>query len=168
MQFFQKSALTKTSLFNSIYGQTMTTLSTLKLTNTKKPTTASPTMQRRQKLLKRIGEQILLARARANGADYTVTRYRSYTERDTGIRKQIETHKTIKAWWFTADNSKLSLQIKYGTSVIELAKNKPTIELNSTDELEATLLLIQRAVDSGELDSQIEAVSRHLRDNFVK
>ncbi len=146
----------------------MTTLSTLKLTNTKKPNTASPTQTSRLKLSKRLWEQIELARAEKLGTTFSVKRFRSYTERDTGIRKQIETHKTIKAWWFNADNAKLSLQIRYGTSVIELVKNKPTIELNSADELETTLLLIQKAVDSGELDSQIEAVSRHLRDNFVK
>jgi len=111
----------------------MTMLATLKLTNTKKPTTASPTQTRRLKLSKRLWEQIELVRAEKLGTAFSVKRFRSYTERDTGIRKQIETHKTIKAWWFTADNSKLSLQIKYGTSVIELAKNKPTNELNSAD-----------------------------------
>jgi hypothetical protein len=35
-------------------------------------------------------EQIELARAEKLGTTFSVKRFRSYTERDTGIRKQIE------------------------------------------------------------------------------
>ena len=101
------------------------------------------------------------------GSDYTTIKYKSYTDTDTGIRKNIAVERRVKAWWFTADNNKLALQIKYGNRVIELQKGKPTIELNSISELESTLKLIQTAVENGELDKEINLAAEQLRDNFV-
>ena len=70
----------------------MTSITSLKSTNTPKPTQASPTQTHRLKLSKRLWEQIELARAEKLGTTFSVKRFRSYTERDTGIRKQIETN----------------------------------------------------------------------------
>jgi hypothetical protein len=43
-------------------------------------------------------------------------------EHDTGIRRQVETPKRVKPWWFTTDSGKLALSVRYGTRVLELAK----------------------------------------------
>jgi len=145
----------------------MTLLGTLKLSNTKKPQHANPLVIRRHKLSKKIGEQIALCKAKQTGTEYTTVKYKSYTDKDTGIRKNIAVERRVKAWWFTADNNKLALQIKYGNRVIELQKGKPTIELNSISELESTLKLIQTAVENGELDKEISFAAEQLRDNFV-
>ncbi len=145
----------------------MSTLNTLKLTNAKKPHHTNVLVIRRHKLSKKIGEQIALCKAKQIGTEYTTVKYKSYTDKDTGIRKNIAVERRVKAWWFTADNNKLALQIKYGNRVIELQKGKTTIELGSVSDLESTLRLIQVAVENGELDREINQAAEQLRDNFV-
>lgn len=146
----------------------MTTIATLKLTNTKKPTAASPTQTRRLKLSKRLWEQIELARAESTGTTFSIKKYRSYTERDTGIRKQIETVKRIKHWWFVADNGKLNIAVKYGSRVLELAKGKFAVEVDSAEQLIPTLEIIKQSVERGELDKEIATAANLLRDGFAK
>ena len=146
----------------------MTTLSTLKLTNTKKSITAPPTQTRRLKLSKRLWEQIELARAEKLGTTFSVKRFRSYTERDTGIRKQIEINKRIKHWWFVGDNGKLNIAVKYGNRVLELAKGKFAVEVDTAEQLIPTLEIIKQSVERGELDKEIAAAANLLRDGFAK
>jgi len=146
----------------------MNTLATLKLTTTKKPSQVPQVLQRRNKLGKRIWEQIELARAEATGGLFVVNRFRSYTDKDTGIRKQVETQKRVKAWWFVGDNGKLALAIRYGSKVLELAKGKYAVEINTSAELVPTLQVIKSAVEAGELDSAIDYAANKLRSGFKK
>ena len=101
----------------------MSTLLSLKLTAQQKPTKPNAQLVRRNKLLQRITQQIELARAQLNGTKYTATRLRSVRNAD-GLRTQMETQVRVKNWWYTADNGKLALSVRYGTSILELAKNK--------------------------------------------
>jgi len=52
--------------------------------------------------------------------------------------------------------------------LLELAKGKYAVELNSKNDLVATLDTIKNAVLSGELDVQIESAANKLRDGFDK
>ncbi|MFN5234906.1 MAG: DUF6641 family protein [Burkholderiaceae bacterium] len=142
------------------------TLAQLKLTAAKKPTHISPALHRRLKLLRRLDEQIALAKAQQTGTAYTATRLRSYTDADTGLRKTAEVAKSVKAWTFIADNGKLCVHIRYGARVLELAKGKSAVELGSHKDVVPALELIKTAVSNGELDSQIEAASTALRKGF--
>ena len=90
----------------------------------------------------------------------------SFTDKETGLKKQVEVPKRIREWWFKNANGKVCLSIKYGTSVLELAKGKPSIEVASPDDLIKALETIKQAVENGELDSQIEQASTHLRAGF--
>ena len=144
----------------------MTALAGLKLTATQKPTQMSPVQQRRNKLAKRLWEQMELAKAQQAGTTFAPTRFRSVVQIDTGQRKHVEVAKRIKQWWFVADNGKLVLSVRYGTKVLELAKGKWAVEVGSDKELVPTLELLKGAVLAGELDAQIEAASDKLRDGF--
>jgi hypothetical protein len=144
----------------------MTTMSTLKLTAAQKPTQMSPVQQRRNKLAKRLGEQIELAKAQQAGTQYTSTKFRTITDKETGLRKQVETNKRVKAWWFVADNGKLSLSVRYGTKVLELAKGKHAVEVGAEKDLVGVLDVIKTAVLAGELDTAIENAANKLRDGF--
>lgn len=146
----------------------MNTLTTLKLTTTKKPSQIPQVLQRRNKLGKNIWEQIELAKAEQTGGLFVVNRFRSYTDKDTGLRKQIETQKRVKAWWFVGDNGKLALAVRYGSKVLELAKGKYAVEINTSAELVPTLQVIKSAVESGELDSAIDYAANKLRSGFKK
>lgn len=144
----------------------MTALTGLKLTAAQKPTQMSPVQQRRNKLAKRLWEQMELAKAQQTGSTFAPTRFRSVKDATTGERKQVEQAKRIKQWWFVADNGKLVLSVRYGTKVLELAKGKWAVEVGSEKDLVPTLELLKGAVLDGELDAQIEAASIKLRDGF--
>jgi hypothetical protein len=150
---------------------TVTTLSStmagLKLTNTRKPTQQPAIIQQRNKLAKRIWEQMELAKAQAAGGTFTSNKLKSVTGTD-GIRRTIEVAKRVKPWWFTADNGKLCLNIRYGAKLIELAKGKTAVEITNAEELLKVLDTIKAAVVNGELDAQIEAVSGQLRAGFIR
>ena len=146
----------------------MTTLKTLKLTNAQKPSQMSAVQQRRNKLAKRLWEQIQLAKAQQTGATYSPTKFRMISDSETGQRKQIEINKRVRPWWFVADSGKLVLSVRYGTKLLELAKGKWAVEVAGDGDLLEVLEIVKSAVLSGELDAQIEAASEKLRVGFSK
>ena len=144
----------------------MSTLGTLKLTAETKTQHIAPVQQRRNKLSHRLWEQIQLAKSQIEGTEFVVKKYRSFKDQETGLRKQLEVPKRIRPWWFISANGKVCISIKYGTSVLELAKGKPSVEVDSPQDLIKALETIKVAVESGELDSQIETASTNLRAGF--
>ena len=146
----------------------MSALNTLKFVNAKRPQSAPPVMQRRNKLSNQLHEQIELARCQADGKTYAPTRLRSIKDKYTGERKLVDAVKRVKQWWFVAENGKLVLNIRYGVRLLELAKGKSAIEMATAADLVPTLELIKRAVEAGELDTQIDAAALKLRDGFGK
>ncbi len=146
----------------------MSNLNALKLTAAQKPTSLPQVQQRRDKLVKRIWEQIELAKAEQNGTTFAPIKFRSYTDKETGVRKQFETNKRVKAWWFTTDNGKLALSVRFGPKVLELAKGKYAVELADSDEIVNTLEIVKTAVLNGELDAAIDTAAKKLRDGFAK
>jgi hypothetical protein len=144
----------------------VSTLNNLKLTAEKKPQHIAPVQQRRNKLSHRLWEQIQLAKSQVDGTEFVVKKYRSFKDQETGLRKQIEVPKRIRPWWFVAANGKVCISIKYGTSALELAKGKPSVEVDSPQDLIKVLEAIKGAVEAGELDGQIEIASTNLRAGF--
>ena len=141
-------------------------MSTLKLTAAQKPTQMSPIQQRRNKLAKRLWEQMELAKAQQAGTQFVATKFRTITDNETGLRKQVETNKRVKAWWFVAENGKLSLSVRYGTKVLELARGKHAVEVGAEKDLVGVLDVIKTAVLAGELDTAIDNAANKLRDGF--
>lgn len=145
----------------------MSTLAILKLSTTKKSQSVTPVMQRRNKLNKKIAEQIQLAKAHSAGTNYTSTRLRTIRD-DDGIRRMVEVPKKVRAWWWNAENGKIALNVRYGARVVEITKGKSAVEIATPNDLIPTLELIKKAVDAGELDVQLETASVKLREGFVK
>ena len=145
----------------------MSALTTLKLTAAKKSQSTSPVSLRRNKLCKKIWEQIELAKAQATGGTFTTTRFRTIKDEDGG-RRSVEIPKRVRAWWWTAENGKLALNLRYGARVIEISKGKSAVEVASASELVPTLELLKKAVEGGELDAQIESASIKLREAFKR
>ena len=144
----------------------MSTLQQLKLVAEKKPMHIAPVQQRRNKLIHRLWEQIELAKSQIDGTDFVVKRFRSVKDQETGLRKQVEIPKRIRPWWFVAGNGKVCVSIKYGSAILELAKNKNSVEVDDAEGLVKALEIIKLAVEAGELDQQIEFASKHLRAGF--
>ena len=146
----------------------MSTLSTLKLVATKKPLHQPAIVIRRNKLSSKLWEQIQLAKSQISGQAFTVMKYRSIKDAETGLRKQVELPKRIKPWWFVSDTGKVCFSVRYGSWTIELAKGKPSVEVASAEDLVKALETIKQAVEAGELDSQIEMASASLRSGFKR
>jgi len=146
----------------------LATLSALKLVAAKRSNHIAPVQQRRNKMGKRLWEQIQLAKSQQDGSKFAVQRTRTVIDSVTGERKQVESAKRLKPWWFTADNGKTAIAVRYGARVLELAKGKFAVELANSADLVATLELIKTAVEAGELDTQLEATAGNLRSGFKK
>ena len=146
----------------------MSVLSRLKLVDVKKPRNMPAIVVRRNKLSNRLWEQIQLAKSQLEGTPFVLTKFRSVKDRETGILKQVEVPKRIKPWWFQSDEGKVCFSVRYGSWTIDLAKGKPSVEVESGEELVKALTTIKIAVEAGELDSQIEIASAKLRSGFGK
>jgi hypothetical protein len=80
----------------------------------------------------------------------------------------VEVPKRIREWWFKNEQGKMCVSVKYGTQVIELAKGKCSIEVDSAAALIKALELVKQAVEVGELDAQINHASINVRKHFDK
>ena len=146
----------------------MSVLSNLKLVDVKKPRNMPAIVVRRNKLSSKLWEQIQLAKSQLEGTQFVVTKFRSIKDRETGLVKQVEVPKRIKPWWFQSNEGKVCFSVRYGSWTIDLAKGKPSVEVESGEELVKALTTIKIAVEAGELDAQIEIASAKLRSGFGK
>ena len=146
----------------------MTVIAKLKLVSSKKERIVSPIVARRNKLAGKIDEQLLFATAQRDGQIYAPKRLKIVIDKATGERKTVEATKRIKEWYWTNSTGKIHLSVRYGSKTLELAKGKNAIELNTGDELLATLASLKDAVIAGELDDAISQASEHLKAGFSK
>ena len=146
----------------------MSTLNALKLGTSKKPLHMPAIQVRRNKLSTKLWEQIQLAKSQISGEPFQVTRFRSVRDQATGLKKQVEMPKRIRPWWFISEAGKVCLNIRYGSQTLEISKGKPSVEVDNPNALIKALEIIKSAVEGGELDTQIEEASTHLRSRFTK
>ena len=146
----------------------MNTLANLKLVNVVKPQHLPAIIKRRNKLSQKLWEQILLAKSKASGEALNLTRQKSVKNKDTGEVRLITAAKLVRPWWFTADNNKVMLQIRYGSRILEIAKGKNSIQIDNGEQLIAVLNTVKTCTENGELDTQIEAASNAVRARFIK
>jgi len=91
----------------------MTVLNTLTFAKYSVPTHADPVTKRRNKLLEKIDEQILLA----TDDTYTPTK-RVNTTDEHGNTRVIEKPKRVKRWWSVQADGKVLLTVRYGARAI--------------------------------------------------
>ena len=144
----------------------MAALQGLKLITAKRQTAINPVQFRRNKLSQRVQEQIALAQAAVEQRIYVKQRQRSVKD-SSGIRNTITTQVRVKQWWWTQDNGKLALSIRYGSKIIALSPKCNSVECSTLTDVVAALTTIKAAVDAGELDAQIAAASEKLREGFT-
>ena len=145
----------------------MSNLSNLTFVDEIKPRSIPPILRMRNKLSDRIWEQIKLAEAKQNGANYAPIKTKRLKDMEGNI-KQIEFPKRIKPWWFTSHSGKLCLSIYYGTKRIEITPGKPAIDVKDINGLTTALNVLKLAVENGELDEQILSAGNTLKMGFRK
>lgn len=97
----------------------MTVLNTLTFAKYSVPTHADPVQKRRNKLLEKIDDQILLA----TDDKYTPTKRVTVTDAE-GNARVIEKPKRVKRWWSVQTDGKVLLTVRYGARAIEFQKDK--------------------------------------------
>ena len=147
----------------------MAVLSNLKLVASKKHLTVAPVVQRRNKLIAKIHQQIELCEAQKAGNTYAPKKLKTYTNKQTGERMTAEVAKRVREWFWINDAGKINLAVKYGAKTLQLSKKGANaIELATGDELISTLKSLKAAVLDGELDDAISEVSEATRARFIK
>lgn len=147
----------------------MTVLTNLKLVASKKHLTVSPIVQRRNKLVAKLHEQIELCEAQRDGRIYAPKRLKTYTNKQSGERMTVEAVKRVKEWFWISENGKINLAIKYGAKTLLLnKKGANAIEIANGEELINTLKELKSATLNGELDDAINEVSSATRMAFGK
>lgn len=122
---------------------------------------------RRQKMLRKIDEQIALANQFVEYGSLSVTRTRRLKD-STGQNATVEVEGRARPWWFTSEKGSLCLSLRYGSRVIELSKGRNAIEVGDITALASTLETVKRAVVSGEMDAQIAIAADAVKARFKK
>lgn len=109
-----------------------------------KPKTVNPVLLRRARLLKSVRRQQKLVELFKAG------------------------EKTSRPWFWTSEDGKIYLQIKYGKVSLELGKGKFAIQCNSVEDVFSNLITIENLINKGELDSILSSISKDIRSKFTK
>lgn len=108
------------------------------------PEKADPVILRRQRLVRRIDQQIKFVQDMISGQ----------------IRR--------KAWaWMDAEGSYF-VPIKYGKILLELKKGMFSIQCKDLDECEHALVIIRTKALAGDFDNHLEKAAREIRTRFKK
>lgn len=116
----------------------------LKFSNKSRPAKIGPEIQRREKLVGRIDQQIVFA------------------------RQMIEGNRQRASWVWMDEAGAYFLPIKYGKQTLELQKGMASIECQNLDEVEHALCEVRAMTLAGKLDPQLEAASQEIRERFSK
>ena len=146
----------------------MSSLSSLKFVQAKRPTQMPAVQVRRNKLIGKLHHQIQLAKALSRGESYAPLRLRSFKDKYTQETKKLEVPMRVRQWWFVAENGNVVLQVKYGSKVIDIQKGKNSIEVKDGNHLIDVLESIKNATLAGELDTQIESAANIVKTRFKK
>ena len=146
----------------------MSGLSALKFVASKPQQGNSPKHARRLKFSNKLREQIQMAKAVQSGAEFVPVKIRTVKDEATGETRKVEIPKRLKPWWWSSDNGKMCITVRYGARTLEVVDGKNAIETENIAGVITTLEVLRTAVDAGELDARIEAVSGLVKAGFDK
>ncbi len=115
----------------------------LKFVATKKPTAVDVVTQRRQRLIRRIDQQISLIKSTS----------------DLGIPRA--------SWVWMDEAGAYLVPIKYGRQHIELKKGMYSIQCTDLEHVEQAMATVRAMILKGELDVQLELASSNIRAKFT-
>ncbi len=135
-----------------------TLLSTLKVIDRPKIEAKPPILGKRLKLIDRLEEQLAMAKAMLDKTPFEAFREKSVKDPETGERKTIRKRRSVRPWYYDS-NEHYYIEIKVGLKAIELEKGKTAIDVGAKEKLPDVINTIIQAVEKGELDTYILAVS---------
>lgn len=146
----------------------MSGLNALKFVVTKRQQGSNPAHAKRLKLSNKIGEQIQMAKALQSGTEFIPTKIRTVRDDETGEMRKVALPKRMKPWWWQSESGKMCITVRYGARTMEVVEGKNAIETDNIAGVITTLEVLRSAVDAGELDARIEAVSGLVKAGFDK
>lgn len=114
----------------------------LKFVAAKKPDVVNTAVQRRQRLVRRLDQQISLIKSTADGM------------------------LPRASWIWMDDKGAYFLPVKYGRNPIELKKGMFAIQCASLDDAAQALAAVREMVLNGEMDEQLAKASKDIRARF--
>ena len=146
----------------------MTIIAKLNITNVNRPQQQPAIVQRRNKLINRLHDQLELAQAEADGREYLKARRRHVKNPMTGEYVEAIVSRKLRAWYWTAEDGKVYISLRYGTRILELSKGKSAIEVGEKKQLVPVIEALKQAVAAGELDAQIAAAGAEVSSRFAQ
>ena len=146
----------------------MSVIANLKVVAAKRPEQQPAIVKRRNKLISQLHDQLQLAQAEFEGREYLKARRRHVKNPVTGEYTDAVVSRKPRAWYWTADDGKIYLNLRYGTRVLELAKGKSAIEVGERRHLAPTIEALKQAVAAGEVDTQLTAAGDEVGQRFTK
>lgn len=135
-----------------------TLLSTLKVIDRPKIEAKPPILGKRMKLIDRLEEQLAMAKAMLDKTPFEAFREKSVKDPETGERKTIRKRRSVRPWYYDS-NEHYYIEIKVGLKAIELEKGKTAIDVGAKEKLPDVINTIIQAVEKGELDTHILAIT---------
>ena len=109
-----------------------------------------------------------MAKAIQAGTEFVPVKIRSIRDQETGETRKVEVPKRLKPWWWSSENGKLCITVRYGARTLEVIEGKNAIETENIAGVITTLEVLRTAVDAGELDARIESISGLVKAGFEK
>lgn len=131
----------------------MTALAKLTFKSFNKSATRDPAIERRNKLIAALKEQLLVHTAALNGREHRVERYKWMTN-DQGERVSVKTERRVRPWFFEQDGG-WYVQCRYGARVIAVDGTNNAVFVKSLKDVGAVLEVFIAATQAGELDAVI-------------
>ena len=116
--------------------------------------------------MRALDEQIRLAERMQAGERYTPTVQRWEIDPTTGERRRIEWPRRLYAWFWQVDGTEWFVTLRYGNRCIELARGRRAVQVESLEEVVATLKTLRAAAGEGEFDAGLESASRAIHARF--
>ena len=115
----------------------------------------NPTFFRRERLLQRLQDQLLLAK----DASYAPV-IKRWKKGEDGVKRPVDHIRRPKPWWRVDENGFVVLTVRYGFKPLEFEKGKAAIAVGTVDRLEGVLATLIAATRAGELDAFLEPLKR--------
>ena len=109
-----------------------------------------------------------MAKAIQAGTEFVPVKIRNIRDQETGETRKVEVPKRLKPWWWSSENGKLCITVRYGARTLEVIEGKNAIETENIAGVITTLEVLRTAVDAGELDARIESISGLVKAGFEK
>ena len=134
----------------------MSHLSKLKIVAQAAKRQQTKTEHRRGKLLEKLDDQLAMVQALIDGEIFTRHR-RAWQKNEAGERVLVERVKRTRPWYWMSGAGGCYFSVWYGSKVVELKPGMTAISVAKRDELPDAIRAVIAAVQSGELDAQIDA-----------